>query len=456
MKTTSRHYTSKAICYIFVYVVCSLLLSGVTRMNAASTQDVTKTIYPNGFRLLVKPEPGRGLVALGVAIRSGALEEEDTPGIGQLLARTLFAGARNLSDRKLAQLSDDVGGSFSVVWDTDYTEVSIATTSDQMRASVELLAEILLHPKFTDNTVEKAKDDLTKTAAAGKESAFRSSYDELRRLLYKNSPYRRAFVVSPEVIKAYTAETLSDYASKWLVSSNMTLAVVGDVSVEDTQDAVKLWFGKQPAAATPERRNVSEETCVDSAPSTLEMDSVAAYVIAGSLASGMASPTFAADMVAVTVLGGGKSSRMFRDLREGQGLAYELGTVYPPLIYQSHALAYVLAAPYVISGVDRSERPAVDTVRAALKTTVDSLRSRPITQAELNRAKRYLTGSFALKHERLRERAEHLAWYEAMGLGYSFDDRFPQLINAVTLEAAQTSANRLFTHSAVVLVLPRE
>lgn len=419
------------------------------------SDNVHKTTFSNGLRVLVKPEPGSGLVAISVIIRAGALEEEHAPGLGQVLSRTLFTGARNLSGRKLAELSDEVGGSFAVTWDLDFTEVYIATTRDQLRPALEILSEILLHPRFDPAIVESARQEVTSQITSAREAAFRASYDELRRLLYLDSPYRRALLGSTRAVEGITPADLEKFVADWFVPSNMVIAVVGDVSVEETLAASRLWFSSKPAVSTPTRNIPRKEPGLSRPPSLLEIETRASYVVAGTLASGMGDAEYGADMVVATVLGGGKASRMFQELREKRGLAYELGTLYPPLVYQSHLVAYVLAAPYEAVGRGLT-LPTLEAIRAGLNETVLSLRETPITEAELIRAKRYLIGRFILRHQRLNERARHLAWYESLGLGFGFDAKYPQIIESVTLEQAQKSAERLFRHSSMVLVVPKE
>lgn len=434
-----------------------LFVTSVARPACAQeTRGVRKVTFPNGFRLLVKPESGKGLIALTAVIRAGALEEKDRPGIGQVLARTLLSGAKNLSPRRLAQLSDEVGGEFSVTWDLDYTEVYVSTTSDQLSSALQLLAETLVDPKFDPKLVEEAKTAIADEITSAKKKSFQLGYDELRRILYMDSPYRRPLLGDRSVVDAVTPAALNEHADRWFVPSNMVLAVVGDVTFEDAQEAAKLWFARKPAVAQPKRPAVFDNPGPTAPPSVLEVDSGAAYVVAGSLAAGLGSPGYAADVVVSTVLGGGKASRMFRELRERDSLAYELGTLLPPLLYQSHVVAYVASAPYYVTASDATVQPLTDTVRAALKETVESLRTRPITAEELERAKRYVIGTFALRHERQQERSKHLAWYEAMGVGFATDDRFAAQVNAVTLQDAQASARRLFQRSAMVVVVPKQ
>ncbi len=423
--------------------------------SPAEDAGVTRLTFPNGLRLVVKPEPGRGLVALTVVVRAGALEEMDTPGVGQVLARVLLTGARNLPERKLARLVDEVGGSFSVSWDPDYTEVYVSTTAAQLRAAIELLAETLIEPRLDAARIEEARRQVAEDARDAARNPFRAAYDRLVSMLHAGRPYGRPLLADPDRVEQLTPAQVERFLKDWFVPSNMVLAVVGDVTVEQVRDAARLWFGRLKPAPTPPREPPAAPAPPSSGPVMLEMDSGVTYVLAGAPASGLLAREYAADSLVAAILGGGKASRMFQQIREEQGLVYELGTLYPPLLYQSHVVAYALSPAYLPSGL-RDADPSFEQVRAALKASVESLAGSPITEAELTRAKNYLLGTFALRHQRLQERSKHLASFEAMGLGWEFDRLFPEMVQSVTLAEVRERARQLFRRSAMVVVVPRE
>lgn len=437
-------------------ILMALAFAGACAAQApAADSHVTRLTFPNGLRLLVKPEPGRGLVALTVVVRAGALEEGETPGVGQILARVLLTGARNLSERKLAQLVDEVGGSFSVTWDPDYTEIYVSTTAAQLKPALELLAETLIEPKLDAQRILEARKQVAQDAREAARNPFRAGYDRLLSLLHPGRPYGRPLLAEPDRLEQITPEQVRRFMKDWFVPSNMVLAVVGDVRVEQVRDAARLWFGRLQPAAAPSREAPTAPPPPSSGPVMVEMDSGVTYVLAGAPASGLNSRRYATDSIVAAVLGGGKASRMFQQIREEQGLVYELGTLYPPLLYQSHVVAYALSPAYLPAG-PRDVDPSFEQVRAALKASVDSLLQSPITEAELTRAKNYLVGTFALRHQRLQERSKHLAWFEALGLGWEFDQSFPGLVQSVTLAEVRERAAELFRRSAMVLVVPRE
>ena len=142
-----------------------------------------------------------------------------------------------------------------------------------------------------------------------------------------------------------------------------------------------------------------------------------------------------------TYLGNGLSSRLFVELREKRGLAYEVSAFYPTRADWSHFVVYMGTAP---------ENTAV--ALEGLKHEVDRLRSTPLTPEELQAAKNKLLGQYALGKQTNAQIAQIFGWYETLGLGIDFDQQFQQKIADVTAEMAQAAADRYFTEPYVSLV----
>lgn len=152
----------------------------------------------------------------------------------------------------------------------------------------------------------------------------------------------------------------------------------------------------------------------------------ATYVMLGFPAASITSPDYPALMVANVILGGNKSSLLFRKLREELGIGYQVGSFYPCLRGQSHIVAFV--------GMDssRATQEIVDLARNGILEQIAKLKEGSFSDDDLERAKRYLIGSYAVKHERVRDRAFYPGWYETMGLGYQYDIEYANKIKAVT------------------------
>ncbi len=94
------------------------------------------------------------------------------------------------------------------------------------------------------------------------------------------------------------------------------------------------------------------------------------------------------------------------------------------------------------------------TIKSAILDIVSDLALRPVSQEELSRAKAYLLGSYALSHQRMKEQAYALAWYELLGLTVAFEDRYLEAIQSVTPEQVRETADRIFRRFVLAVTLP--
>ncbi len=165
----------------------------------------------------------------------------------------------------------------------------------------------------------------------------------------------------------------------------------------------------------------------------------------GYLAAAVKSPDYAALKLLNTYLGNGLSSRLFVELREKRGLAYEVSAFYPTRLDASHFVAYMGTAP---------ENTAIAIV--SLRAEVDRLCQTILSPEELQAAKNKLLGQYALGKQTNAQIAQVLGWYEIIGLGIEFDDKFTDAVAAVTLEEAQAVACRYFSEPYLSVVGPAE
>jgi predicted Zn-dependent peptidase len=165
----------------------------------------------------------------------------------------------------------------------------------------------------------------------------------------------------------------------------------------------------------------------------------------GYLASSVQDTDYAALKLLNTYLGNGLSSRLFVELREKRGLAYDVSAFYPTRQSASTFVVYMGTAP-------ENTATALD----GLRTEVERLCSDPLSIDELQTAKNKLLGQYALGKQTNAQLAQVYGWYEALGLGIEFDIQFQKELSSVTPEMAQSAATRYFIEPYVSLVGPAE
>jgi len=437
------------------YYLFPLLLIFQFSISVSAAPAYTKTVLPNGLTLIVKPEQSSGIVAIEVFIKAGAAEErESNAGIGNLVARTLLTSTRNKRAETVATVVDEVGGNFEAEWNPDYTEIKAITTTSHFDDAIGLIGDILNNAEFEKQWVERARQDILKEISTAGDDVFQTTYDQITQKLYQDNPYHRPHAGYARVIRAITPEDLLLFYQKYYVPNNIVISIAGDVTVEHASDRIKIAFAGTSSKPLPRTRPVPPEELTESKGDVLERPILAAYFLFGFLAPAATSSEYPAAQVASAALGGGKGSRMFQNLREKQSLAYELGTLYPPMRLQSHILVYLVTDPYRQLFPGMPIQTIFTEVKDATLAEVTRLQDEPLTPEEIERAKRYTIGTYALKHQRLRDRAFYLGWLETIGLGCEYDSDFASKIEAVTAEDVQKIAKKSLNNYAMTIVLP--
>jgi zinc protease len=416
-----------------------------------------KKVLPDGLTVIVKPEPGSGIVAIEAFVKVGVLQEKDrNSGIGNLVARSLLTSTLSMSAGRLAWCMDEAGGNFETQWWPDATEIRVTATAAEFDEAMRIIGEVLTSASFEPNWVEQAKSSLRAQKASDDDDVRQFAYDRLRALLNSESAYGRPACGSEDFVKSSTPQDLAGFYKSYYVPNNIVISIAGDVTVDHAISRARSVFIGSLTNPLPKVREFFPDTMDSAHSEVIDRPVSVAHILVGYLAPGLDSPDRTAMEVAAAILGQGKSSRLFVALREKRGIGYDVGTSYPELKAQSHIVIRVVTDPYKITFAGLKAKMVLQEVREAVLSEIDSLKSKSVSEQELARAKQYLIGTYALKHQRLRERAFLVGWYEALGVGYDYDSTRTDRIKAITTADVQRVAKTYFDNYGMVVVLPKQ
>jgi zinc protease len=238
------------------------------------------------------------------------------------------------------------------------------------------------------------------------------------------------------------------------VQNNIVIAVVGNIDANAAVEQTRKAFGRLEFRSQPPLPSFPDTFLGGPRVSMRQRPAPAAQVMLGALAPPTSAASYPTWMVLDAIIGGGKRARLFTNLREKHGIGYVLGSFFQPLLDRSHLVAYVVTAPYRADPRTQAPELALDVVRTQMLEQFQTLADQGPTEAELQRAKSYVIGSFARKHERNRDQAHWLVWMEAVGLGFGFDRDLPGKIAAVTKEQVQLASKECLKNHALVVTVP--
>lgn len=403
---------------------------------------VTRKVLDNGLTVLVKEDHEQNTVALDLVARVGQSEETSSDnGITQLVGMLLQRKVSHASVKDDINIVEETGSDFHFNVTPDYSELALETTSEHFKPLLGRLIDAYKTRTFQPEDLNFARTELLQDLE-GEQRVFKAIYDIFLENFYRTHPYREPQEGSPDAMRKLTLEGLDRFYDKWYVPNRTVIAVVGDVNTQDVIDSLS----RLTASMTAVHDNVKDvqwEPIGTEKELQLSAGSNLAWIFLGYPAPGVKSPDYAAMRVMHALMGEGVSSRLWVDLREERGLAYELGSIYPALEGPGHFLAYMITTPQQLR-----------ESRKRMFAQMERLRDEDVPAAELEQARWKVIGQSLLQQETTSGKAFTLATTEAQGVGYEFTDRFLAAVRQVSPADVRRVANKYLENYTLIVARP--
>lgn len=420
-----------------------------TIAHSLHNRTVHRTELNNGMVVLAVENSAADIVAARIFIRAGGrYEPSHQAGLSHLWAAVLTKGTERLSSQEIAERVESVGASLGTDSAADYCLLSLKTVSTDFAEMLELAAELLRSPSFPEAEVELERRLALQGIRSMQEQPFAVANTQLRQAMYQSHPYALPGLGTEATVAQLDRAALQHYHQTYFRPDNIVVSIAGRIAPDQAVALIDQYFGDwQPPQleGQPLPLPTLELPIVHSHPeqTVTQRSTQQAIVMLGYLTSSVHHADHIALKLLTTYLGNGLSSRLFVELREKRGLAYEVSAFCPTRVDTSHFVVYMGTAP---------ENTAV--AQAGLRQEVDRLSKTLLTPEELQSAKNKLLGQYALGKQTNGQVAQILGWYEILGLGIDYDEAFQQIVAAVTAEDIQQAARRYFTEPYISLVGP--
>ncbi len=405
---------------------------------------VHRSQLANGITILTIANPTADIVAGRFFIPAGSRWEPPAQaGLAQLLTSVLMKGTERLSALEIADRTESVGAGLGADTTTDYIKLSLKTVKSDLVDIFELAAEILRTPSFPPAQIELERKLILQAIKSQTEQPFNNAYRQLRTALYGEHPYSRSTLGTAATMGQITRQDLVDYHQTHIRPDRLIISLAGRITPEEAIDLVTEVFGdwQVPETALPllTQQNVSTIPQYQ----VEQQSTQQAIVMLGYLAPPIHDPDCIALKLIDSYLSNGMSSRLFVELREKRGLAYDVSAFYPTRLDTSHFAVYMGTAA-------SNTQIAVSGLRAE----VDRLCLEPLSAAELQTAKDKLLGQYALGKQTNGQLAQTYGWYELLGLDLDFDQQFSAAIQQLTSARLQAVADKYLNEPYVSIVSP--
>lgn len=400
---------------------------------AAPTAPVDRrVVLPNGIVLLVRRDPAVPVVAMRAVWRGGQrVEDATTAGATTLLARMLTRGCGARTAPQVADQIDRLGGALGAVTGRNSFGVAAEWLARTWKPGLELLADCILSPTLPAGELARERRLMLDDQLAQGDSPAQVAFRTFSEALYGEHPYARDPLGTPATIGELTRARLAAFYRDRYPASGLTLAIVGDVEIDEVIAAVRARFGGVKRQRP--RHPVPPPVALDGRdPSEREvyryLARAQAHLVVGFPGATVDAPDRFALEVLVAILGG-QSGRLFAELREKQALAYRVSAHSVEGVDPGFVAVYLSCAPDKLPA-------AIAGVRAEL----ERVRTQGVTTEEVERARRYLIGSHQIAMQRRAAIASSMAYHEAYGLGWQRWGEYDDAIRAVRPEDVNAAA----------------
>jgi predicted Zn-dependent peptidase len=405
---------------------------------------VTETTLPNGLHLVVVPRSGVPLVELRLrvpfAATSGRAAPAHTARVSVLTGAVLLGTAAH-DQTGIAELLQSHGAELSVSADPDRLLFSTALLPGGLRPVLDVLAELLVDAAYPADQVEGERDRVAERIAIARSQPGVIARTALAVRRYGNHPYAIQLPAT-ELVAEVRAPALRRLHRDRILPVGSTLVLVGDLdpreATEATAAALAGWTGSVAAVEAPPAPELrpAELQLVD------RPGAVQSNLRLGGPAPRRTDPDLAAARLANMIFGGYFSSRLVENIRERRGYTYS------PRSSVEHQVA---GSSFLVDADVATEV----TAPALLETWYELGRMAltPVTEAELDAARRYILGSTALNTSTHAGLASTLSALFGAGLPADWLADHQQALARVTVEDVQEASRRYLSPSALTAVV---
>ena len=410
-------------------------MTTVTQDKPASrASSVQKVVSAGGLEAWLVEDYAVPLVAFEFAFRGGASQEKpDKAGTAAMLSALLDEGAGPFDADAFHRAMDDKAVEISFSSDRDSFHGRMKTMTRHLDAAVELLRLATCEPRFDADSIERVRSQMVAGLKRDAKDPDSLAGKAWREAAFGTHPYGQPARGSLETVPGITREDLVALRSRIMARDNLKIAVVGAIDAPGLAALLDQVFSALPAKgdlkAIPDTQiaNLGERLIID-------LDVPQSTIRFGLPGIPRHDPDFWSGVVVNHVLGGGVfSARLFKEVREKRGLAY---SVHSQLASFDHAALF--------SGGTSTKNERAGESLDVIEEEIRKLAAEGPGADELDKAKKYLIGSYALRFDTSTKIAGNLVHLQVEGYPVTFLDERNERIAAVTLDDACRVAKRLF------------
>src|ERR1017187_7138476 len=347
-------------------------------------RDIEMTTLANGLRVISERMPHVRSVSVGIWVCTGSRREiAERNGISHFIEHMLFKGTTSRSAEDIARSVDSIGGNLDAFTGKELVCFNTKVLDEHLSRAFDVLADLVLHPLFRDEDIEKEKGVILEELKMEADSPDYLVQEIFSSNFWKDHPLGKPILGTAETVGKLDQAAIRDYYAAVYTPANLVVTAAGNLTHQTLVDLARQYF---------EELHASPPAPADQAPHTHARIALRnkraleqVHLCLGVPSHPLPHRERFTWYVLNTLLGGGMSSRLFQNIRERQGLAYAVFSELSP--YRDTGCLSVYAGTSIESA---------RKVGRAVTGEFRLLKEEAIGEEELRRAKDHLKGSLML------------------------------------------------------------
>ncbi|MBN2210613.1 MAG: insulinase family protein [Sedimentisphaerales bacterium] len=418
-------------------------------MRLIDQPDEIVATLENGLTIILRRHDVAPVATVRFYVRAGSIWEQGYYGAGlsHLFEHLLMGGSTtNHTDVELRNMMMQIGADHNAFTSKDRTMYYLTVPREHIRTAIMILADRVTRPAFPQEEFDREWSVVQRELEMNNALPERQTYNFFNELRYKVHPMRFPVIGHQEILRQVSRQEILDYYQRMYVPDNSIVTVVGDIDVEDMLAAVREEFSGYQRRPAPEIV-LPEEPSV-TAPRRLvkvfeSMQGPAKLWLGFPGFKLQHKDLYAFDTLA-NILGQGRSSRLYRSLREEKQLVLNIDAWnFTPYYVDGTFLIVCDLSPENVSDAEK-----------AIWEELERVCREGVTEEELARAKRQLEVGHIRQSQTAEQIADNMAQDYQSTSDVHFSDHYVERMSQVTADQVQDMARKYFDRNRqITLVL---
>ena len=353
------------------------------------------TVLPNGLRVASFYYPQYETVSLGIWVNTGsAYEPKELNGISHFVEHTVFKGTKSRNTIEISEAIENVGGQSNAYTSREFTAFYAKMLKNDAELAMDVLSELMTCPTFPEEELIKEREVVVQEIKQTFDDPADIIFDYMQEQAFPNQAMGRTILGTPELVRSYGAKQLRGYMQTNYAADNMVVCAVGNIKHDDFVKMVSSRLG----TILPQSNFIRQPQKYVGGYFAEKRDNEQAQIVLGFEGLNYSDKQYYSAILLSAVLGGGMSSRLFKEIREKRGLVYSVYCF--PNAYTQSGLMGISAA---------TDKEQINKMMPVMIDEIKKITDTKITAEELDRAKSQVKAGMLMGLENSSAVAEKLA-----------------------------------------------